>query len=284
MTSPSTRTSMGARFLLEVRKLPAFIRRDFLTAWSYRMAFFGDGVGLAVQIVMFYFVGLMVDPSKIPEYGGQRASYLAFVTIGIALGAFLTLGLNRVAMAMRSEQLMGTLDSLFMTPTHPMTLQLGLAVYDLVYVPIRTALFIGIVSLLFEIGIAASGILPSLAILLLFIPFVWGLGMVSAAGVMTFRRGATILNLGALALNFSSGAYFPVDLLPGWMQGLTRANPIALAFDGTRQALLGGVGWKAVTPHVGIFIGAAALSLTIGAVALNLALRRERRRGTFGQY
>ena len=50
----------------ELRKLPAFVRRDFLVAWSYRLPFVGDWIGLALQAFMFYFVGLMVDPSKLP--------------------------------------------------------------------------------------------------------------------------------------------------------------------------------------------------------------------------
>jgi ABC-2 type transport system permease protein len=265
-------------------KLPAFIRRDFLVAWSYRTAFFGDVINLAAQITMFYFLDLMIDPATVPAYGGEQTTYLAFVAIGIALGAFLALGLGRVATAMRGEQLMGTLESLFMTPTAPLTIQLGLAVYDLVYVPIRTALFLGLSAVVFDIAIDPSGVLPALAILLLLIPFVWGIGMVSAGVVITVRKGAGFLGIGALALNISSGAYFPLDLLPGWLEALARINPIAVAFDGTREALLGGAGWAALTSDMVILAVAAGLSLTAGNAALGFALRRERAKGTLGRY
>ena len=33
----------------ELRKLPAFVRRDFLVAWSYRLPFVGDWIGLGLQ-------------------------------------------------------------------------------------------------------------------------------------------------------------------------------------------------------------------------------------------
>lgn len=248
------------------------------------MAFFGDAASLVVQVIMFYFLGLMIDPGKVPEYGGRETSYVAFVAVGIVLGAFLALGLGRVATALRNEQLMGTLESLFMTPTGPLTLQLGLAVYDVVYVPIRTGLFLGVVAFVFDIPLAGSGLVPALVILLLFIPFVWGLGMISGAAVLTYRRGAGILGLGATALNFTSGAYFPLDLFPGWIQDLAQANPVALAFDGTRATLLGGAGWGAVLPDLWIMTVWAVATLFAGTVALRLALRRERRRGTLGRY
>ena len=268
----------------EVLKLPAFVRKDFLVAWSYRAAFFSDILNLVSQITLFYFVSLMVDPDVIPSYGGQQTSYIAFVSVGIALGAFLALGLGRVATAMRNEQLMGTLEVLYMTPTAPLTLQLGLAVYDLVYVPIRTFVFLAAVFVVYDVSVAVSGIAPAALILALFIPFVWGIGMISAAGVMTFRRGAGILGLGALALNITSGAYFPLTLFPAWVQTLAKLNPLAAAYEGTRAALLGGAAWSELAGQMLVLGVAALLSLSLGSAALGMALRRERSKGTLGRY
>jgi hypothetical protein len=134
----------GAILLEELGKLPAFLRRDFLTAWSYRVVFLSDILNLVLQTVTFYFVGLIVDDEVLPSYGGQPTSYLEFAVVGIALSMFIALGLSRVARAVRNEQLMGTLESALMTPTAPATIQLGCVIYDLVYVPIRTGLFLAI--------------------------------------------------------------------------------------------------------------------------------------------
>ena len=69
-------------FAGELRKLPAFVRRDFLVAWSYRLPFITDWIGLAFQALIFYFIGLMVDPSKLPTFGGEQTTYLAFAASG----------------------------------------------------------------------------------------------------------------------------------------------------------------------------------------------------------
>ena len=55
----------------ELRKLPAFLRRDFLVAWSYRLSFVTDALSLFVQVLVFAFVGKLIDPSVLPAYGGQ---------------------------------------------------------------------------------------------------------------------------------------------------------------------------------------------------------------------
>ena len=108
-----------------------------IVAWSYRFAFFSDAFALVLQAFLFYFVGLLVDDSKLPEYGASEVSYMQFVVVGIALAAFVQVGLGRVSAAMRQEQMQGTLEAILSTPTSPATIQLGSVVYDLVYVPLR---------------------------------------------------------------------------------------------------------------------------------------------------
>ena len=124
-----SRSAKTQTFVGEARKLPAFVRRDFLTAWSYRLSFVSDIVNLVGQVLLFYFVGLMIDPSKLPTFGGTEVTYLEFAAIGIALGVFMQLALDRVSTALRGEQLMGTLESLLVTPTSPSTVQLGSVAY-----------------------------------------------------------------------------------------------------------------------------------------------------------
>lgn len=270
--------------LAELRKMPAFVRRDFMVAWSYRLAFVSDAINLVVQAITFSFVNILVDQSKMPEFGGIQASYFAFVAVGIVLGGFLQLGLGQMMAAIRNEQLMGTLESLFMTPTRPITLQLGLVVYDLIYVPIRTVIFLVLVSAWFDIAFRLDQLGPALGILFLFIPLVWGIGLTIAALVLTFRRGAGLVGLIGAALSIGSGAYFPLVLLPRWLAATAAINPIAIAFEGAREALLGGAGWSEIAPNLLRLAPAAALSLAVGAIAFNLALRRERRMGTLGLY
>jgi ABC-2 type transport system permease protein len=268
----------------ELRKIPAFIRRDFLVAWSYRMSFFTDLINLAGQIVVFYFVGRLVDSSRLPTYGGSSVTYLEFAAVGIAVGVFIQFGLDRVSAAMRGEQLMGTLESVLMTPTAPATIQIGSVAFDLVYIPLRTAVFLGAITLAFGLDFSAHGIVPALLLLLAFIPFVWGLGVLTAALLLTFRRGTGFIGLGTVILGLLSGVYFPLSLLPGWLSGIAEDNPVARAIEGMRDALLGGAGFSDVAPTLGLLLPFSALSLALGIGAFRLAVRRERHRGTLGLY
>ena len=173
----------------EARKVPAFLRRDFLTMLSYRVAFVGDLLAIAVQAVMFGFIAELVDPSALPVYNGVSTGYFEFVMIGVVIVTVSGLLLQKVSTAIREEQLMGTLEALLVTPTSTTTVQAGSAAFDLFFIPIRMAVLLLVVAVTFGLGFAPSGIVPSLVLLMCFVPFVWGLGLVTAAVIVTFRRG-----------------------------------------------------------------------------------------------
>jgi ABC-2 type transport system permease protein len=277
-------TARRAGLIDELAKVPAFVRRDMLVMISYRAAFVGDLLSLLTQVLLFYFVGEMVEPSSLPTYEGTTATYLEFVAIGIAVGVFVQVGLARIAAVMRAEQLMGTLESLLVTPTRATTLQLGSVAFDLVYVPLRTTVFLVVMVVAFGIDLHLDGLPASLLMLLVFIPFVWGLGLLGAAGILTFRRGGGVAGLAGTLLILASGAYFPVELLPGWLATLADANPIAVTIDGMRSALIGGGGWPSLGRDLLLIGTASCVSLVVGMTGFRWALRRERDRGTIGLY
>jgi ABC-2 type transport system permease protein len=268
----------------EVGKLPAFFRRDLLINLSYRAAFITEWVGVFIQIGLFYLLSRLVDPDKVPRFGGSSTPYLAFAAVGIGFTGFVHRSLNRIVTTTRAEQLMGTLESLLATPTATATLQLGSVAYDFVSVPLRTAVFLGVMTVVFGLDFHAGGVGPFVVILLGFMPFIWGLGLLSAAAVLTMRRGSGATMLVMSIMTMASSAFLPLPVLPNWLQTLARLNPLTVALDGARNALLGNEGWSTVTLPLAVLLPAAALTLSVGAIAFRLALRRERRRGTLFLY
>jgi ABC-2 type transport system permease protein len=274
----------SARRLDEVLKLTAFVRRDLLVAWSYRTSFFGEWVNLVFQIALFYLVGRLVDPSRIPSYGGTQATYLEFVAIGMTLATLVTLAAIKVSTAIRQEQLMGTLESVLLTPTAPFIVQLGTVLYDLIYIPIRTGIFLTVVAVAFGLHFHAAGVVPAALVLLAFIPFVWGIGVLAAGATITFRRGNALLGALLAFLALGSGSYFPVDTLPHWLRGIAANNPMTLAADGLRNALISNSPWHHVGATLAVLVPLAVASVALGSIGFRLALRRERRRGTLALY
>jgi ABC-2 type transport system permease protein len=270
--------------LAEAGKIPAFIRRDFLVMLSYRAAFTSDLLFIGVQAVLFGFVAELVDPAKLPTYGDTQASYFDFVMIGVVFASISGLLLQRVATAMRAEQMIGTLEAVLVSPVSPGTVQAGSVAFDIIFIPIRMGALLLAVSIGFGLGYDADGILPSLTVMTAFVPFLWGLGLLTGAVIVTFRRGTGFLAVLMSVLGLASGAFFPLALLPQWLQTFAEANPVAIAMEATREALIGGTGWEGVAGDLAVLIPISAATVAAGVWAFRAALGREHRRGTLGLY
>lgn len=268
----------------EAPKIAAFLRRDFLTAWSYRLSFVTDLAALAVGALSFYFIGEMVEPSVLPEYGDRRVTYMEFAAVGIVFGLFTSIGLGRVGAALRREQFMGTLEAVLATPTSPGTIQVGSVAYEFLYLPIRTALLFAILAVAFGMHIDLGGVLPAAVVFLAFVPFVWGLGVASAAAALTFRGAGGGVGLAVGLMTLFSGAYFPLHILPEWIERTAVANPIALTLGSMRDALLGGAPLSSFLDELAVLIPVSLVVFGMGVLAFRLALARERRAGTLALY
>ena len=284
MSAQLDRETLGRLVVEEGRKLVAFLRRDLLTAWSYRLPFVTDWFSLLLQTLIFVYVGRLIPSESLPVYDGRPVDYLEFVAVGITLSSFLAVGFTRLMTAIRQEQVQGTLESLVLTPTAWTTVQIGSAVYDILYIPLRTAVFLALTVVLFDAHYTVGGLPAAFAVLLAFIPFVWGIGVISAAGTLTFRRGSGGIGFIVTILTLSSGAYFPLYVLPTWLQELAAFNPIAIAVSAMRDALLGDARFPDVVDDLVKLIPMSLLALVIGAAAFRKALARERRLGTLGLY
>jgi ABC-2 type transport system permease protein len=275
---------MSAAALREGAKVGAFLRRDWHVMLSYPMSSAFSVVSLVVQALLFALIGRLVDPARLPVYGGTHATYAEFVAVGLVVGLVVALMLERVATVVRQEQLQGTLEALLVTPTALGTVQAGSAAFELLAVPVHAAALLAVIAVAFGLGLHLDGLLPAAVILVAFVPFVWGLGLMSAGAILTFRRGAGLVTLAATAMAFTAGAYFPIAVLPGWLEAPASVNPLGLALEGVRQTLIGGAGWAPVGERLAVLLPLSAVALALGVLAFRLAVERERRLGTLGLY
>jgi ABC-type multidrug transport system permease subunit len=85
-------------------------------------------------------------------------------------------------------------------------------------------------------------------------------------------------------LTVAAGAYFPLALLPSWLETAAKLNPLAAALGAMRNAVLGDAGWSVVPHAVAVLLPAGIVALALGLYAFRLPLGRERRLGTLGLY
>jgi ABC-2 type transport system permease protein len=130
--------------------------------------------------------------------------------------------------------------------------------------------------LLFHYSIFSLGF-PLIAFFANLLVFGWAIGLAMSGMIMWLGLGAEELAWAAIFVVAPvSGVYYPIDVLPDWMQWIAWATPSAHVFEGMRRVLLQGVfPWDE-------FWAAAALNvvfLVLGAAIFAWAVRAARNDG-----
>lgn len=259
----------------------AIARRDLAIELSYPAALAARAGALASLVATFFFIGRIVDPSKLGEYGGR---YFEFVLLGLLVNSLATVGLGSFSKTIASEQTSGTLEVLLATPMSLPVFFLGSLIVPLGFVACETVLvlFIAIVFLgadfqLGGIATAALAVPPILA-------FYSAAGAASAAFLVLSKRGDPFTPLATRLTNFLAGSLFPVAVLPGVLRAVAKALPPYHALVVLRSGMLRGEGIGAVGANYLYLCVAAAACLPLSLWLIARALRTARTTGTLGNY
>jgi ABC-2 type transport system permease protein len=76
-----------------------------------------------------------------------------------------------------------------------------------------------------------------------------------------------------------SGVYYPVEVLPTWMQWLATISPATYALDGIRDAILEGDGLTAMWDEIWPLLVIGAVSIPLGLEVFRRGERYAKRHG-----
>jgi len=263
--------------------LGAFLRRDWVTARSYRFAFAFLAVNSLLQLSLFFFLSRLVDNADVGANPEVSDGYFPFVIVGLALMELVNVGLTSFARKLRRDQMTGTLEAMLVTPAPQAFVIVASTAFDY----IRAA---GVGLLVLVLGIVVFGLdlsldAESVGILAIALPstllFFAGVGVALAAATMVVKQAEALVGLTATTLALFGGVYFPISVLPGVLETLAMASPLTWALDALRAALLGGDIAPAeliLLPLVGM------LAVPLSLVAFRAALDHARRAGSLAQY
>jgi ABC-2 type transport system permease protein len=128
-----------------------------------------------------------------------------------------------------------------------------MGVYAVVYGILRTALVLGVAMLAFDLDLGDANYVAALVVLAVCSVSLVGFGVVAAVmPLLSPEKGQQVSYIVSSVLLLVSGVYYEVDVLPGWMQVVATVSPVTYALQGTRAALLDGVGlaglWGSIWP------------------------------------
>jgi ABC-2 type transport system permease protein len=185
-----------------------------------------------------------------------------------------------VSMSFLEEIWARNLGHLSVTPLRPYEWILSLLAMSLVRVAIGVVPAALLAIPLYEYSIFSLG-LPLLAFFVNLLVMGWALGLMICALILRHGQGAESMAwLAIFVLSPVSAVYYPVSVLPDWLQFVAWILPSAHVFEGMRGVMIDHVfRWD----HLGAAVALNAAYLVVGSVVFLHAFRSARRRGALLQ-
>ncbi len=197
------------------------------------------------------------------RYLGAPERFVSFVVLGGAMVAFWLSMLWGIANHIFWEKQSGNLELYFISPVSPMAMMLGMATGSLISTTMRASATIAAGVLLFNAKFNGDGVLPAVAIMVVTLGALYGLGMMFASVFLVYgREGEHLAQSLQEPVFFAAGFYYPVNTLPVAVQIAGAFVPLTFGLDAIRQVLIPGIVgllpvWAETVILLGMLVGFA---------------------------
>lgn len=168
----------------------------------------------------------------------QTDSLTLYLIIGTSVWSYLSVTFDGITDMINIERWEGTIEHTFMAPISRFTHLVGSCWYAVAHGLLFTFLQLLVVSAFFHLDLSQANYLTAIFILLLgSISFI-GFGIAASVLPLLFtERGSQMSYIVKAVILLVSGVYYPVDVLPAWMQPLAHISPATYVLNGLRGAL-----------------------------------------------
>ena len=223
----------------EVKASYAFVERNVHLSkryWGWEVAFLVYTIAQSMAVVYTADAFPSVTGSK----GLNTHVMLLYLAIGTLTWSYMANMFQAIAESVQWERWEGTIEYTMMAPISRYTYLLGSCLFGVVYGLVRTAFVLLALMLMFHLEANPSGLLPAVAIVSVGSVSFVGIGIMAATLPLLFtEKGAQMTYVIEACLLLISGVYYPISVLPGWMQLLAHLSPATYILTGIREVLLG---------------------------------------------
>ncbi len=166
-------------------------------------------------------------------------NYVAFLLIGSNVFTIVSSAFWHIAYWLRFEQETGTLEAVYLTPTSALTLLSGVALYSAIRSITSTVIAYIVGCLIFQVNPFEGNILLAVAFIAAGLIPLYGVAILFGALVLKVKESNALIGLMQWVVSFLMGIFFPVAVLPPFLQAVALAFPPTWMTNGVRSALLG---------------------------------------------
>jgi ABC-2 type transport system permease protein len=263
----------------EFKATYAFVERNANLVkryWSWELVWLVYSIANSLSVS---YIGLGMESLS----GGQNVDgrYLVlYLVVGTLVWRYLSLIFYWITDLIGIERWEGTIEYTLMAPIRRITHMAGQTFFAVIYSLLFTGVILAVTVVLFDIDLSkanlSGGMLMMLAGSLSFI----GVGIMGSTLPLLFpERGSQMTHVIIALLLLVSGVYYPIKVLPEFLQKLAVVSPATYVLDGTRLALLEGTPTVQLWPYIWPTLVMGVIAIPLGLWVFGLAERYAKRTG-----
>jgi len=262
----------------QIRASYAFVERNAYLVkryWSWEIEKLAYSITNSLSVS---YIGLGME-----QIGGQEVDgrfLVLYLVVGTLVWRYLSLIFYWITDVISLERWEGTIEYTLMAPIRRLTHMMGQTIFAVIYSMIFTGVILGVTVVLFNIDLSNANLLGATVVLLSGSLSFVGIGIVGSILPLLFpERGSQMTHVIIASLLLVSGVYYPVEVLPMFLQHMAVVSPATYVLRGVRAALLDGAGMASLWPEIwpALIIGVA--TIPVGLWCFKQAERYAKRTG-----
>jgi ABC-2 type transport system permease protein len=167
------------------------------------------------------------------------SNYVAYMMIGASVFTIVSMAFWHIANWLRWEMQSGTIESIYLTPTHRVWIAGGTAIYSMIRSILTAfiAYFVG--SWILGVNPLQGELFLALAFILVGAIPLYGMMLIFGALILRIKEANAIINLAQWLLNLLMGVFYPIAVLPPLARFAAMLFPPTWMTNGVRSAILG---------------------------------------------
>ncbi|HEC33148.1 MAG TPA: ABC transporter permease [Chloroflexi bacterium] len=267
-----------AQLIREIRASYAFVERNFNLVrryWGWELVWLAYSIASTLSIT---YIGAGMEAISGVEVDTDYL--IIYLLIGTMVWRFLAIVFDNISEMIAWERWEDTIEYTFMAPISRFTHMMGQTVFSILYSLIFTAVILGVVALFFNLDLSEANLWGATVMLLAGSLSFIGLGIVASVLPLLFpERGAQMTNVIQAVFLLISGVYYPIEVLPAWMQPLAQVSPATFVLEGMRATILDGAPTRTLWPYLWPLLVAGMVAVPLGLRVFRLGEQYAKRAG-----
>lgn len=207
-----------------------------------------------------------------------------FLFLGWAAYMWISMILWGPGTALRTEQIRGSLEALFLTPVSRLVILFGPLVSQVIWALWMFGIVGGVLVVFFGVSISPLEALRAGGVILVAVPALYGLGALFAAVVLRFGEVHAMVQGVRGVFTVFCGMSFPIVILPDWAHRVALTLPPTYLIGDLRTALLGSTSIVGQVADLAILLALGILISAAAVIVFRRTERHARRGGSLAQY